>query len=82
MGHRPLAAVGTTRAGNVAAIGFDEYASQSGFRLQVSSVAFNRRQMGRRAVEVLCEHLDGPADRLLPPEVELAPTKFIARETA
>lgn len=77
-----LAQLGRRVPEDVAVIGFDDYATEIGFRPHVSSVAFDRHQMGRRAVEVLCEHLDGPVDCLLPPDVELFPTKFIARETA
>lgn len=43
---------------DMAVVGFDGYAAQIGFRPALTSASFDRQQMGRRAVAMLCEYLD------------------------
>ena len=66
---RYLQEVGLRVPEDISITGFDDLSLQYGFEPAITSVAFDRREMGRRAVAILNEGLDhgaGPHQEILP----------------
>lgn len=76
-----LQALGRKVPDDVAVVGFDDFSVEIGYRPRLTSIAFDRLQMGHRAVEMICEYLEGtiPEPRLS--RVQLFPTKLVQRDT-
>lgn len=66
---------------DVAVAGFDDYASQVGYRPALTTAGFDRLQMGRCAVEQLCRRLDDKSQESSEPETATFPVQLIQGDT-
>ena len=58
---RALEAVGRRVPAQASVTGFDDISRRYGFRPVLTSIAFDRYKMGRRAVEILRDSIETPA---------------------
>jgi LacI family transcriptional regulator len=66
---------------DVAVVGFDGFAAQIGFRPLLTSASFDRQEMARHAVSMLCRSLDKNPGALKP-GVEKFPVQLLQGQTS